>query len=156
MNHLPEHHRTPLATVEARFAARLAASLNERADTLPHDISERLRAGRERALARVTAAAVTASAASASNTVLVTRSGRSGALALGGGGNGGFGGFWLRVATWMPLAVLVAGLVLIQERNADEQVQAAAEIDAVLLADDLPPQAWADPGFREYLKAPPP
>ena len=65
-------------------------------------------------------------------------------------------GFWLRLASWMPLAVLVAGLVLIQQWNDREQVLAAAEIDAVLLADDLPPTAWSDPGFREYLKAPPP
>jgi hypothetical protein len=56
----------------------------------------------------------------------------------------------------MPLAVLVAGLVLIQLWSDREQVLAAAEIDSVLLADDLPPAAWTDPGFREYLKAPPP
>ena len=65
-------------------------------------------------------------------------------------------GIWIQLASWMPLAVLVAGLVLIQQWTDREQVLAAAEIDAVLLADDLPPAAWTDPGFREYLKAPPP
>ena len=57
---------------------------------------------------------------------------------------------------WLPLALLIAGLVLIQQFTAQEQVMAAAEIDAVLLSDDLPPAAWTDPGFREYLKAPRP
>ena len=33
---------------------------------------------------------------------------------------------------------------------------AAAEVDAALLADDLPPEAYTDPGFGEFLKAPPP
>ncbi|MEN9544851.1 MAG: hypothetical protein RLZZ598_1684, partial [Pseudomonadota bacterium] len=52
MNRMSEHHRAVLDTVEARFGARLAASLNERAASVPHDISERLRFGREQALAR--------------------------------------------------------------------------------------------------------
>jgi hypothetical protein len=69
---------------------------------------------------------------------------------------GGPGRLWLRLASWVPLALLIAGLVLIQQWAEHEQVMAAAEIDAVLLADDLPPSAWTDPGFREYLKAPPP
>ena len=30
----------------------------------------------------------------------------------------------------------------------------AAEIDALLLSDDLPPGAYADPGFVEFLKKP--
>ncbi|MBU6257578.1 MAG: DUF3619 family protein, partial [Burkholderiales bacterium] len=38
--------------VEPRLAARIAASLSVRADTLPHDVTERLRFGREQALAR--------------------------------------------------------------------------------------------------------
>jgi hypothetical protein len=36
-----------------------------------------------------------------------------------------------------------------------EQVDAAAEIDAALLADDLPPAAYSDPGFLAFLKNPP-
>lgn len=147
MNRSPEHHRTVFDTVEARFGARLAASLNERAASVPHDISERLRAGREQALARAARANVT-QAAGHRNVVGVSS---RGAAILGRGE-----GFWLQLASWMPLAVLVAGLVLIQLWSDREQVLAAAEIDSVLLADDLPPAAWTDPGFREYLKAPPP
>jgi hypothetical protein len=54
------------------------------------------------------------------------------------------------------LAALIVGLMLIHEYTVSEQVRAAAEIDALLLADDLPPQAWTDPGFREFLKTLPP
>jgi len=145
MNHTSEGHRAPLATVEARFGARLAASLNERAATVPHDISERLRFSREQALSRVRPAATTVT-----SPVIAGFSSRAAAVL------GNPGGLWLQLAAWMPLAVLVAGLVLIQEWTTREQVLAAAEIDAVLLADDLPPTAWADPGFREFLKAPTP
>jgi hypothetical protein len=36
-----------------------------------------------------------------------------------------------------------------------EQVVAAAEFDAQLLADDLPPAAFSDPGFAEFLRSAP-
>jgi Protein of unknown function (DUF3619) len=34
-------------------------------------------------------------------------------------------------------------------------VLAAAEIDAQLLSDSLPPTAYSDPGFAEYLRSTP-
>lgn len=143
MNRHLDPHSAPAEALEARLAARLAAGLNERAAALPHDVSERLRAGREQALARASQVA----AAAAAPTVVATAP----RLVIAGGG-----GFWLRVASWLPLALLVGGLVLIHEWTQREQVMAAAEIDAVLLADDLPPTAWTDPGFREYLRTPRP
>lgn len=126
------------------MGVRLAAGLNERAANVPHDIAERLRIGRDQAvaLARQQRAAQAAGAIGVNS---------QGAAMLGG-----LGRFWLGLASWLPLALLIAGLVLIQQFTAQEQVMAAAEIDAVLLSDDLPPAAWTDPGFREYLKAPRP
>lgn len=147
MTRSTEHHVAAFDTLEARFGARLASSLNERAAAVPHDISERLRVGREQALG---VAQQSRARQVAMSPAVVGLSGRSAAL-LGHGQ-----GFWLRLASWMPLAVLVAGLVLIQQWTDREQVLAAAEIDAVLLVDDLPPAAWTDPGFREFLRAPPP
>ncbi len=140
---------TEVEALEAHLAARLAASLNERAIAVPHDISERLRISREQAVARARQVRAAASVPAAAGPAVVT-AGR-GSLGFGGGGR-----FWLGLAAWAPLAALIAGLVLIQQWNDRQQVMAAAEIDAVLLADDLPPAAWTDPGFREYLKAPPP
>ena len=49
---------------------------------------------------------------------------------------------------------LIAGLLLIQQWQTDDQISAAAEIDAALLADDLPPVAYSDAGFAEFLKTP--
>jgi hypothetical protein len=127
--------------LEARLAASVSALLNERSAALPHDVSERLRHGRERALERARE----------------MRRPAAGAAHAGGGAAVLFGGpspWWLRVATWLPLVLLVGGLVAIEEWTAHEQVLAAAEIDAILLADDLPPDAWTDPGFREFFKSP--
>jgi hypothetical protein len=144
MNHRTELHAARLEALEGRLAARLAAGLSERADVLPHDISERLRVSRDLAVQRMRSA----QAARAGSVVGVSR---SGAATLGR-----LGGVWLQFASWAPLAVLLAGLLFIQQWSDHEQVLAAAEIDAVLLADDLPPAAWTDPGFREYLKTPNP
>jgi hypothetical protein len=56
----------------------------------------------------------------------------------------------------LPLVVLVAGLFAIDNRTTREQVVAAAEIDSQLLADQLPPAAYSDPGFAEFLRSSPP
>ena len=132
------HHADAL---QRRVARRLTALLSESADDLPHDIAERLRFGRERALAaarhqRRQEATVVASTVSAS--------GRTAVMA-------GPPSVWLRLASALPLVVLVAGLVLIQQHHDLEQINAAAEIDSALLADELPPAAYRDPGFTEFL-----
>ena len=59
---------------------------------------------------------------------------------------------WLRLASVMPLVLLVLGLVTIQHLHDQADIQAAAEVDAALLSDDLPPEAYGDPGFAVYLK----
>lgn len=130
--------------LELRFATRLAAGLTECAAGTPHDITERLRFAREKALARAR------ESRRASVAAAVVGSGH-GAAVLGGPQV-----WWQRAASMLPLLVLAAGLLLISERVAEEQVLAAAEIDAVLLADDLPPEAYSDPGFAEFLKTPQP
>lgn len=131
-----------LETLEARVALRLAAHLNEAANQVPHDIAERLRFGREQALARARAVQRQAAAAS----VVVAQS--NGAAALSNPPT-----VWWRLASLLPLAVLVAGLVMIQQHHDSEQITVAAEIDAALLADELPPAAYRDPGFTAFLQA---
>jgi hypothetical protein len=76
----------------------------------------------------------------------VVRAGHSAAL-------GGPPSLWLRLVSTLPLAVLVAGLVFIQHHHDMQQIEVAAEIDSALLADSLPPQAYSDPGFSEYLRS---
>lgn len=122
---------------EARYALRVAARLSAQADALPHELGERLRVARERALERARA------------TVTAQPVG-GGTLALG---REGLGWGW-RLAALAPAVALVAGLLLIQALRDHEQTHLAAEIDAALLADDLPPNAYTDPGFAEFLRAP--
>lgn len=149
MTALPEHAGARLDTLEARLGARLAAGLSERACELPHEIGERLRVGREQAL-RVAQQRRLALERAAQPAAAGTVAGRSRGAALIGGG------WWRGLALGVPLLVLVIGLVLIGQQVTREQVQAAAEVDALLLSDDLPPAAWTDPGFREFLRSPKP
>ena len=130
--------------MQARFARRVVARLSDGAGDLGGDVTERLRFGRERALER---AALARKTAASSSPVGVT--GGGGAL-LGGGT-----GWWLRAASVLPLVALLVGLVLIQRWQTTAQISVAAEVDAALLADDLPPTAYRDAGFVEFLKTPP-
>ncbi len=123
-----------------RFALRLAARLSEAADELPYDVSERLRAARERALGQRRMAPERV------RTRLALSSG--GELALGSG----YGSWWDRLASVVPLLALVVGLVSINIIQNDNRASELAEIDAALLTDDLPPAAYADPGFAQFLK----
>ena len=127
--------------LEARFGVRVAAMLGERAQATPPDITERLRFAREQALTRAQAARRAATAPAA---VVV---GRGGTATLAS-----HLGWWVKLGSAMPLALLVIGLMGIAHVHDRNQIAAVAEVDAALLADDLPPAAYTDPGFAEYLK----
>lgn len=53
----------------------------------------------------------------------------------------------------VPLLALIAGLVTIQMAGTNQIAEELAELDAAILTDDLPPDAYADPGFAQFLKA---
>lgn len=143
----PGNRRIDLDALQARFALRVASRLTERADALPHDLSERLRVAREQATAR--ARQVQRAEAVAAGAVQVSP---GGSVALGRGGPSG----WVRLASVLPLMMLVFGLLLIQHLHDQAEIHAAADVDAALLADDLPPEAYGDPGFVEFLRQPEP
>jgi Protein of unknown function (DUF3619) len=114
--------------LQARFAQRVAAALTE---------GQRVNPRRE-SLRGATAPAVLATG--------------GGTLALGGPSDEGGAPWWLRLSSLLPLAVLLVGLFMIDRHYTQSQIEAAAEVDAALLADDLPPEAYRDPGFAEFLK----
>jgi hypothetical protein len=60
--------------------------------------------------------------------------------------------FFQTFGSLIPLLGLVAGLVLINEFHNDQSALELAEIDSALLTDDLPPNAYTDPSFLDYLK----
>jgi hypothetical protein len=135
-----------------RFGLRVAAVLS--AEPLAHDISERLRVARQQAVAqrKKELASVFSPAAAASGTIIVQGGGEA---ALGGRSPGldDEPGLWTRIASFLPLLALVVGLVAIHFHQNERRANELAEIDAALLADDLPPAAYADPGFVQFLKA---
>ena len=63
---------------------------------------------------------------------------------------GGVGGFSLRVL--LPTLLLVAGLVAIYNWQQDQRAADLEELDAQLLTDDLPIDAYLDRGFEAWLK----
>lgn len=145
--------------VEGRLALRLAAALAERTDAVPHDIAERLRVARKQALARARAmrsAQLAARPARQSATTAIVLAGGRGAATLAAPAPWSARPVgWQRVASVLPLVMLIAGLVMINRLAEVEQVHAAAEVDSQLLADALPPSAYTDPGFAEFLRSTP-
>jgi hypothetical protein len=137
--------------LQARVAARLVGFLSADDAPLAAGAGERLRFARKTALERARRArdhprpATSAAPASEVNWA---------AAGFGGPSGWPFGApvpWWQRVAALLPLVVLVAGLVGIEHWSVQEQIAVAADIDAALLSDDLPPEAYADPGFAEFL-----
>jgi hypothetical protein len=137
---------TQIANNPNEFGLRIAARLNSANLDLPHDISERLRAARTRAVA----ARLKPQIRLQTNTATIHQNG-AGLLRLGG--DEGLN-LWSRLASLLPLIALVAGLALIQNIMDDDRANELAEIDSALLVDDLPPAAYADPGFLQFLKNP--
>ncbi len=135
-------HQRQNQLAQDRFGLRVTARLSDAADELPYDISERLRAARMQALGKRKVSA-TRTATS------VTVSGSAATLTFGSEhlswGN--------RIVAALPLLVLVLGLVAISVIQNDNRDNELAEIDAALLTDDLPPTAYADPGFAQFVKA---
>ncbi len=132
-------HLPKLEALEGQLALRLTTHLSRGAQALPHDISERLRFSRERALASRRAVAVLAAPT-------VVASGRAAVLANPPS-------LWWRLVSALPLVMLLAGLVFIQHHHDLQQIAVAAEIDSALLADALPPAAYGDAGFSEFLRS---
>jgi hypothetical protein len=142
------HTSSDLDTLQARFALRVAARLSEQAEKAPHDVSERLRFAREQALERARQVRRSAEASQTAPAIHFLGGGTAALSPRGGPASP----WWLKLASVLPLLVLVAGLAMIQNVHNRDQIVAAAEIDAALLADNLPPDAYRDPGFVEYLK----
>jgi hypothetical protein len=139
---------TPSAQAEAaaeRFAMRVTARLSSGTADLPYDISERLRASRMQALAKRKKAPAPVRLASP----VVVQGGASAALGRGGKETGGW---WSALVSAIPLTALVVGLVVINIAQDESSANDLAEVDAALLTDDLPPAAYSDPGFVQFLK----
>ena len=125
-----------------RLARRVAAQLDQGLSDLPHDISERLRAARARAVAaRRQPVAVMATGVQV----------QKGALVLEGGPDKMR--FWGWMGSVLPLVALVLGLFIIHTLQNDWRADELASVDTALLTDELPPTAYTDPGFLRFIRA---
>ncbi len=128
-----------------RFGLKVASRLSSAVESgtgLGHDISERLRVSRDQALAKRKRPVL-------SKGPVVLGAGGSASLAL----HGEEPGLWSRLASFLPLIALVVGLIAINSIQNERRANEVAEVDAALLTDDLPPAAYTDPGFVQFLKA---
>ncbi|MFM2275419.1 MAG: hypothetical protein RL211_1291 [Pseudomonadota bacterium] len=122
-----------------RYGLQVAARLSAGTQGLPHDISERLRASRYQALAK-RKIEKTQTAASVAGSASLTY------------GDEGLN-FWSTIASALPLIALAIGLFTISAIQDDDTAREIANVDTALLTDDLPPEAYADPGFLQFVKS---
>ena len=137
MKHLPS-----AITTQDLLGKRLATMLDDNTD-LSYEVTERLRAARTRALSirRITQPQLqTAQEIQAQNGLALLKFPSQ------------IQWFFQTFGSLIPLLGLVAGLVLIHEFHNDQSALELAEIDSALLIDDLPPNAYTDPSFLDYLK----
>jgi hypothetical protein len=125
-----------------RFGRQVASRLAAGTAELPYGITERLRAARVQAVAR-------RKPANLLGMTSVAASGGAATLTFGDQGVS----LWNRIASALPLIALAAGLILIHAVQNERRASEVAEVDAALLTDDLPPSAYADPGFAQFLKS---
>ena len=125
-----------------RQGLRLTARLNAATAELPHEVTERLRAARERAIANRKVEWVRQPAAY----------GRAGQLALAGWGTDERMSWMGRLSSTLALCLLVFGMVGISEAQSELRARELAQVDIALLTDELPPAAFADPGFLQFLQ----
>jgi len=134
------HHLTEAHT--DRLARQVAAQLDQGLRELPHDITERLRAARTRAVA------------ARRQPVVVLAAGarvQKGTLVLEGGPDKMR--FWGWMGSLLPLIALFLGLFAIHTLQNDWRADELASVDAALLTDELPPTAYTDPGFLRFIRA---
>ena len=133
---------TPAELAIDQLGRHFSAQLSMATPGLPHDISERLRVARQRAMAErkpVMQLGFARKTGVQSNGTL-TASGDEGL------------NLWSILASALPLLALVVGLTAIQWIQQDSRTNELAAIDSALLTDELPPDAYADAGFVQFLK----
>jgi hypothetical protein len=127
-------------TDDLNFAYKVRHALNEKLDELPASTTDRLAQARKLALARKKAHVEVPLAVRVVKTE----------LAAVGGLMSPFN--WLgRWGMLVPALALVIGMVGIYQYEQQERIADLAEIDAAVLSDELPLDAYLDHGFNAYL-----
>lgn len=128
-------------TDDLNFAYKVRHALNDKLDELPAATTDRLAQARKLALARKKAHV---------EVPLAVRVVKTELAAAGGGLLSHFD--WLgRWGMLVPALALVIGMVGIYQYEQQERIADLAEIDAAVLSDELPLDAYLDHGFNAYL-----
>ena len=130
-------------TDDINLAYKLRHALNENLDALPASTTERLAAARALALSRKKPDAASAAPFAKKDwrrswfdvDALFSN------VALG------------RLAVAVPLLALVVGLGGVYQYEQQQQIAELAELDAAVLADELPLTAYLDHGFNAYVES---
>jgi Protein of unknown function (DUF3619) len=121
-----------------QFGLTAAALLRHGSQSLPAGIKDRLYAARLKALSIKKPEKVRVQQHVLAN--------------IAGSWSSGSRSFWDNVGWIAPLVVLVFGLIGIAQWQEDSRINDIADVDAALLTDDVPPDAYADSGFMQFLK----
>jgi hypothetical protein len=123
------------------WGQHLTRQLDLATQNMGHDLSERLRVARDRAL----------ESRPAPIRLLRYRTALQTNGSLTNPGDEGWN-LWRILVSALPLVALVMGLILVQAIQQELMESDIASIDSALLLDDLPPDAYTDPGFLQFLK----
>ena len=137
-------HAKPNMNRVDQVGRALTRRLNEHATDLPHDITERLRVARMQAIAQRKPEPIR---------IFVPQLATAGGPGMASSDEGL--NLWSRLASALPLIVLLFGLATIHIFQNELRANEVALLDAELLIDDLPPAAYTDPGFLIFLKSNP-
>jgi len=134
-------HTTALTAEMDLWGQTLASQLDIASRDLGHDIGERLRVARQTALKSrpMPQRLMRHSLAVQANGTLTAQPDEG--LNL-----------WRILVSVLPLLALVTGLLVLQALHPDMADSDIALLDSALLLDELPPDAYTDPGFVQFLK----
>ena len=129
---------------ELEFAYKVRRALDEQIISLPESTTSRLTAARKLAIARKKPESAVYATVPERRLAGVHSSGASNPF------NDSIS--WLvRVGIIIPLIVLVIGAFGIYKYEADRRINELADLDAAVLSDELPLNAYLDHGFDTYL-----
>jgi hypothetical protein len=131
-------------TDDINLAYKIRHALNENLDALPASTTDRLAAARARALSRKKPDAPgvdTSRQVQAAPRPLFDLKGLFSGPALA------------RFAVAAPMLALVIGMGGVYQYEQQQRLAALAEVDAAVLADELPLTAYLDQGFNAYVES---
>lgn len=143
----PQHRDDANERAADAFGKRIAARLNTGLEELHPDISERLQFARKKALQKRAAVVAAAPIREVAREYALAGN-RSGGNAGGNAGEPRGMGIFI-IALVLSLS---APLVGIEHQTQADIIHEKAEIDMELLVDELPPAAYMDLGFMQYLR----